>query len=246
MVLEFICWSLPKQFLLMDNQLGHRLSQYAHWVLDHWKLLFESCLHPSLSITLASPFLLKVVILWAKPDCLLVCMLNCFSRVHLFATYQLQPARLLCPAQDSDRTGVGSMQSSRSLPNPEDQTHISYVFSCTGRLVLYLYLGNLKPDCLDLNILLYSQQENFLQKIFFALISQSPCVSKISPYTGSFCSVEWHQTANSDSWLQVFTSILLAIVTASEVGFLSLMSPAASTSLNNIFRGSLLSRRHGL
>ena len=40
MVLEFICWPLPKQFLLMDNRLGHRLSQYTHWVFRSLETTF--------------------------------------------------------------------------------------------------------------------------------------------------------------------------------------------------------------
>ena len=139
--------------------------------------------------------------------------------------YQLQPARLLCPWDSPGKDWSGFPCSPPgSLPNPGIKPTSPMSPALAGWFFTTSATWEVpKAWLLDLNILLYSQQESFLQKIFFALISQSPCVSMISPChtEHEFCSVEWHRVLNShpvEKYLKSLPSILLAIVTASEVG----------------------------
>ena len=72
------------------------------------------------------------------------CMLRCFSRVLVFATYELQLARILCPWDSSGKnTRVGCHFILQGIFLIQDEIHIPYV-SCIDRQVLYhkSHLGN--------------------------------------------------------------------------------------------------------
>ena len=138
--------------------------------LVHWKLLFESCLHPrSLSSTFMSPFLLKVVILWAKAW-LCVCMLNHFSHVQFFATLSTAGCRTPLSMGFSRQEYWSGLPCPPpgGLPNPGIKPTSPMSPALVGWfLTTRATWESPKAWLLDLNILLYSQQEASLQKYFF-------------------------------------------------------------------------------
>ena len=172
MVLEFIFWSLPKQLLLMDSRLGHRLSQYAHWVFSSLETTFWIRPSPQkfeqhLGVTLfaqRSDFVSQSLIVCVHAKSLQSCTTLCNP--------------INCRLPDTSVHGIlqtrilewVAMHSSRGLPSPGIKPTSPISPALAGWfLTTSATWESPKAWLLDLNILLYSQQEASLQTYFFCL-----------------------------------------------------------------------------